>query len=72
MLQAALEEQGQKAALAWKWQQEVARLQEKLGKRSLEVLSRDQEIAVLKRDLKSTHGLLVSTQAAHAASRCDS
>jgi hypothetical protein len=51
-LQAALEEQGTKAGVAWKWQQEVARLQEKLGKRIIELLGRDQDIEKLKSQMK--------------------
>lgn len=64
-VQVALEEQGQKAALAWKWQQEVARLQEKLGKRSLEVLARDQEIQALKPKLQELTDQLQESQAAN-------
>jgi hypothetical protein len=52
VLQVALEEQGTKAALAWKWQQEVARLQEKLGKRSVELLAKEQELTKVKVQLK--------------------
>lgn len=68
-LQAAFEEQSQKAALAWKWQQEVSRLQEKLGRRSLQVLARDKELEKVKKELKDTADLLANQQAALAASR---
>lgn len=56
-LQVALEEQGTKAALAWRHQQEVARLQEKLGKRSVELLAKEQELSKMRAQLKEVRGV---------------
>lgn len=56
-LQVALQEQGTKAALAWRHQQEVARLQETLGKRSVELLAKDQQVNKMRAQLMEVGGV---------------